>query len=152
MERLQKDNGKCTQAGNIHQKGWVVLNTDGAFRGNSGPAGGVLRGYRGEWLRSFAEGMGHCTLMKAEIKAVYKGLQLTNSMNIPKLGVQLDAQIVAGSSAWTMERAPLLRRCTNLSKSYAWEIRVTHYYREANQVADKLADMGVELSSCCNVY
>jgi len=29
---------------------------------------------------------------------------------------------------------------------HRWEVKITHYYREANQVTDKLANMGVNMS------
>lgn len=44
-------------------EGWILLNTDGASKGNPGPAGGggVFRGFRGEWLCGFSENIGSCT-------------------------------------------------------------------------------------------
>ena len=33
-----------------------------------------------------------------------------------------------------------------------WEIRITHCFREANQVADKLANMGIECSLEVRTY
>jgi len=56
------------------------------------------------------------------------------------------------SLAWTREHEPLLRRCASLVKFPGWEVRITHCYRETNQVADKLANMGVELDLRCNTY
>jgi len=92
----------------------------------------MLRGHEGEWLSGFAEGVGHCTSMKAEIKTVYKGPQLAKSMTISKLWVQLDSLMVVGmlrgSLAWTMEHEPLLRRCANLVQSHGWEAVITHCY------------------------
>ena len=40
--------------------GWMVLNTDGAAKGNPGPtgAGGVLQGDAGEWVTRFSEYLG----------------------------------------------------------------------------------------------
>ena len=45
-----------------------------------------------------------------------------------------------------------LTRCTKLIQTHGWEVRITHCYQEANHVADKLVNIGVELSSGCNVY
>ena len=54
---------------------WATLNTDGASKGNPGPAGGgVIRGHRGEWICGFVENMGICTSTKAKLKAVLRGL------------------------------------------------------------------------------
>jgi len=56
--------------------GWRVLNTDGAVKGGTGPAGagGVLRDDKGEWILGFSEYLGHCTAIKAEIRAALRGL------------------------------------------------------------------------------
>lgn len=58
--------------------GWILLNTDGAAKGNPGPAGGggVFRDTRGNWICGFAEGMGRCTSVRAELKAILRGLQV----------------------------------------------------------------------------
>ncbi|KAJ8428422.1 LOW QUALITY PROTEIN: hypothetical protein Cgig2_003124 [Carnegiea gigantea] len=42
------------------REGWVLLNTDGAVKGNPGPAacGGILRNDSGEWLAGFTEALG----------------------------------------------------------------------------------------------
>ena len=39
--------------------GWVLMNTDGAAKGNPGPAacGGILRNGRGEWIGGFIESL-----------------------------------------------------------------------------------------------
>jgi len=52
--------------------GWIVLNTDGVAQGNLGPAGagGVLRGSQGEWIVGFSEHLGHCSSVRAELRAV----------------------------------------------------------------------------------
>jgi len=62
--------------------GWVLVNTDGASKGNPGPAGGsgVIRGERGEWIVGFMEKMGVCTSTKAELKAVYRELRLAKCL------------------------------------------------------------------------
>ncbi|KAJ8435949.1 hypothetical protein Cgig2_023325 [Carnegiea gigantea] len=109
-------------------EGWVILNTDGASQGNSGRAGGggVIKGHRGEWLCRFTEGMGHYTSTETEIKAV-------------QLDSRLVVDMLSGRVTWSMEHVPLLRRYMKLIQA-------------PNQVADKLANMGVELHTGCNIY
>jgi len=50
-------------------KGWVLINMDGASKGNPGvlAEGGVIRGDRKEWIRGFSENFGTCTSVKAEL-------------------------------------------------------------------------------------
>lgn len=86
--------------------------TDDASNGNPSPAGGggVLRGHQhqGDWQCSLGEEMGYYTSMKAELKAVCRGLHLAKSMNIPKIWIQLDSLLVfgtlKGSITWSMSR------------------------------------------------
>ncbi|KAL9831279.1 putative ribonuclease H domain, reverse transcriptase zinc-binding domain-containing protein [Arabidopsis thaliana] len=56
--------------------GWFKLNTDGASRGNPGPAtaGGVLRDENGIWCGGFALNIGRCSAPLAELWGVYYGL------------------------------------------------------------------------------
>jgi len=93
--------------------GRTLLNTNGASKGNPGRAcgGGVLRGDRGEWLCGFGESMGVCTSMKAEIKAVLRGLRITRSLAITRLWVQVDSLslvgLLKGDSQACAEHAPI---------------------------------------------
>ena len=96
-----------------------------------------------------------CTSMKAELKALYRGLQLAKSMNIEKLWVQLDSLVVVsmlnGNNSWSREHEPLMDRCKKLIQSQDWEIKISHCYRETNQVVDKLDNMRIDLISSCNI-
>ena len=39
---------------------------------------------------------------------------------------------------------PHITQCKQLIERDDWEIKITHYYREANQVAEKLANLGLD--------
>ena len=41
------------------------------------------------------------------------------------------------------EHKPLITQCKNLIEQSDWEVKVPHCYREANQVVDKLANLGI---------
>jgi len=128
-------------------EGWIILNTDGAAKGNPGPtgAGGVLRGDKGEWLVGFLENLGHCSSIKAEFKAVWRGLNLANEMQAQRVWLQIDSKIVVSmltrQTQWHPEHRVILQKCSSLLEWVGWEVRVTHCFREANQVADFLAKM-----------
>ena len=49
------------------ERGWKVLNIDGAVSGNPARAGagGVIRGEDGEWILGFSEKVGQCSVTKA---------------------------------------------------------------------------------------
>ena len=88
---------------------WVLLNIDGAAKGNLGPAAcfGVLRSDREEWLGVFTESLGWCSSLKAELKATYNGLKLARELRLNKVWVQSDSRTVMemlkGHFAWCLE-------------------------------------------------
>jgi len=51
--------------------------------------------------------------------------------------------MLAGHKPWHPEYSFLLQQCQNLLNWGGWEVKVNHCFREANQVADKLAQMGL---------
>ena len=50
------------------------------------------------------------------------------------------------------ECSGIIQQCKNLMGWGAWEVRITHCFREANQVADRLASMGLEGSLGVRTY
>ena len=50
------------------------------------------------------------------------------------------------------EYSGILQQCKTLMAREDWEVRVTHCFREANQVADKLANMGIEGNLGVKIY
>ena len=138
--------------------GWMVLNTDGASKGNSGVAGdgGVLRGDKGEWICEFGESMGICTSMKAEFKAVLRGLRIGKSLGVTKLWVQVDsstlARLLKGDFQCSVAHMLLLHQCQELINQVGWQVTISHCFREANKVADALANIGCNLQSGVAMY
>ncbi|KAL0454967.1 UNVERIFIED_CONTAM: putative ribonuclease H protein [Sesamum latifolium] len=60
------------------QEGWFKLNTDGTSKGNPGisDAGGIPRDHLGRVIFAFQEPLGDTTNTKAELQAIYRGLQI----------------------------------------------------------------------------
>lgn len=77
---------------------WILLNRDDASKGNLGPAGGVgiFRGPRGEWICAFAENMGTCSSVWAEMKVVLRGAKIARECRFSKVWVQSDSMLTAG--------------------------------------------------------
>ncbi|CAA7040435.1 unnamed protein product [Microthlaspi erraticum] len=127
------------------QANWKKLNTDGASRGNPGlaTAGGVIRDGEGQWCCGFALNIGHCTAPMAELWRVYYGLCIAWEKGITRLEVEVDSLMVVGflhtGICDTHPLSFLIHLCHGfLTKD--WEVRVTHVYREANRLADGLAN------------
>ena len=99
---------------------WMVLNTDGAVKGNLGPAGsgGVLRGDKGEWITGFSESLGHCSSIRAELRVVLRGLKLAQAAHVQKLCFQVDLKVVVHmltcQNQWQPRHRFLVQECQTL--------------------------------------
>ena len=71
-------------------------------------------------------------------------------MGISKLWIQLDSKVLVemlkGIRSLCPQHKFILQQCKDLIAWEDWEIRVTHCFREANQVADRLANLGITAS------
>jgi len=138
--------------------GWMILNIDGASKGNPGPAweGGVTCDHQGHWVCGFIENMGCCTSTKAELKAILRGLRIAKEKRLTKILVRIDLQLAVNmlnsNSPRNTEHAPIIAHCRYLIKQQDWEVIIDHCYWEANQVADKLANIAVSWSSSCTIF
>ncbi|CAA7024806.1 unnamed protein product [Microthlaspi erraticum] len=130
--------------------GWVKLNTDGASRGNPGmaAAGGVLWDERGSWSRGFALNIGVCNAPLAELWGVYYGLLMAWESKAQRVTVEVDSEMIVGFLLTEISDANplsfLVRLCHGfISKD--WIVRISHMYREANRLADGLANYAFSL-------
>ncbi|KAG7558925.1 Ribonuclease H-like superfamily [Arabidopsis thaliana x Arabidopsis arenosa] len=130
---------------------WVTINTDGASHGNPGPAtaAGALREGNGTWLGGFALNIGVCTAPVAELWGVYYGLVIAWEGGFRRVILEVDSALVVGFLQSGVEDthplAFLVRLCHGFI-SRDWLVRVTHVYREANRLADGLANYAFSLS------
>jgi len=109
----------------------------------------VLRGREGEWLGGFSLNIGRCTAPVAELWGVYYGLYLAWEKKVSRVELEVDSALVVGFlKTGVSERHPLsflVRLCHGfLSKD--WIVRISHVYREANRLADGLANYAFSLS------
>lgn len=130
--------------------GWFKMNTDGASRGNPGLAAAeaVLRDENGVWVCGFAFNIGVCSAPLAELWGVYYGLYMAWERGIPKLLLEVDSEIVVGFFTSGISDSHPLSFLVCLCYGFFsrdWLVRVTHVYREANCVADGLANHAFSL-------
>ena len=131
--------------------GWCKLNTDGASRGNPGlaTAGGVMRDENGEWQGGFAVNIGICSATLAELWGVYYGFVIAWENGIRRLEVEVDSATVVGFLKTGIHDAHplsfLVRLCYGFI-SRDWLVKISHVYREANCLADGLANYAFSLS------
>lgn len=126
----------------------MKLNTDGSSKGNPGPAGfgGVFREERGHWVIGFYGRLEDCTSLEAELWGIFRGLEMVKSQNMEALEIDSDSAsaiaLIKGDGPVNSPQLVLIQECRALLE--ATGCTLNHIYREGNQVADKLANMGVE--------
>ncbi|XP_031402735.1 uncharacterized protein LOC116212324 [Punica granatum] len=135
---------------NRPSRGWIKLNTDGASKGNPGPAGagGVLRKEDGVWTASFARNVGIATAVVAELWGVLSGLELAWELGYRLVLLEVDSLLVTRLIAGSGPRAPQLRTIVREIRSWLerdWQVEVSHQYREGNSVADWMARWSLSL-------
>ncbi|KAG7552362.1 Ribonuclease H-like superfamily [Arabidopsis thaliana x Arabidopsis arenosa] len=130
---------------------WLKLNTDGTSHGNPGlaTAGGVLRDSTGQRRGGFALNIGICSAPLAELQRVYYGLYIAWGKSITRLEVEVDSELVVGFlNKGISDSHPLsflVRLCHGFLSRH-WIVRVSLVYREANRLADGLANYAFTLT------
>ena len=128
----------------------VIVHTDGAARGNPGPAGAgaVITSTDGEVLAEIAEGLGHATNNVAEYTAAILGLERAAELGARRVTLRTDSQLLVQQLAGryrvkAVHLVPLWRRVRELAAGFE-RIRFEHVPRERNVEADRLANAGVD--------
>jgi|SRR5215471_7757924 len=126
------------------------LFSDGAARGNPGPAGAgaLLRSQGGEVLAEISEYLGETTNNQAEYQALLLGLKKAQELKLTTLKVFLDSELVVKQlngdyKVKHPDLIPLYREVVALLKKFP-SIAVAHVYREKNKEADKLANLAID--------
>ncbi|KAL0462851.1 UNVERIFIED_CONTAM: hypothetical protein Slati_0172700 [Sesamum latifolium] len=80
-------------------KEFFKLNIDGASKENSGPAGagGIIRDCEDLFIAGFAYSIGITTNNRAELWALWIGLQLAQDFDIHKLIIETDSMYIVNS-------------------------------------------------------
>ncbi|XVF79053.1 hypothetical protein PTKIN_Ptkin14bG0188900 [Pterospermum kingtungense] len=135
--------------------GFVKFNVDGSSLGNPGPSGigGILRDYLGRELIKFSKFVGFSDSNMVELMAIREAVVLfvtTQWVVDESLILECDSRNAVSwvanpdTAPWRM-RNLLNHICNLLKKTKAW--KVTHIFRECNQVADSLAKEGASRDS-----
>ena len=126
------------------------LFTDGAARGNPGPAGlgVVIEDDQGLRLRGLCRYIGTATNNQAEYLAVIEGLRAVEEWQPDRLEVYLDSKLVVEQLAgrFRVKNAALMslsRQASDLLKRFG-QVSITHVPREKNKGADALANKAID--------
>jgi len=129
----------------------LILHTDGAAKGNPGPAGiGVALyadGNEAEPIGVIAEPIEDTTNNVAEYRALLRGLSEALLRGADEVEVRTDSELMARQIAGQYRVTapgilPLYAEATLLLARFT-RARVIHVRRERNALADKLANQGV---------
>ena len=128
----------------------VVINCDGAARGNPGPAGAgaVVVDDEGTVLAEVAEGLGETTNNVAEYTAAIRGLEEAERLGAKRVVLRSDSQLLVNQLTGryrvkTAHLVPLHRRIRELVVGFD-RVTFEHVPRERNVEADRLANLGVD--------
>ncbi|KAJ1402723.1 Ribonuclease H domain [Sesbania bispinosa] len=134
--------------------GWFKINCDGSFRSGSNQAscGGIIMNALGVPLCDFASHLGDCSITLAEIWDILHGLKVAKSHNCMHVIVESDSLVairlcVKGTSKFHPASQLVLEIHRYLSSFVA--VKWQHVFREANQVADRMANLGHDVN--CNL-
>ncbi|MGH2429170.1 MAG: ribonuclease HI family protein [Candidatus Limnocylindria bacterium] len=127
------------------------MHTDGAARGNPGPAGAgaVLRdAATGEVLAEIAEPLGRATNNVAEWTAVLLALEQAARLGATHVDLRMDSELVARQIAGTYRvkhpgLMPIHARVMELLQRFAG-YTVGHVPRELNKEADRLSNVAID--------
>lgn len=133
----------------------LIINTDGASRGNPGPAsyGFVIKdASSGVILHQEGQVIGHATNNVAEYKAVLSSLEYVNQHYSKKAPHQIqvitDSQLIASQLAGLYKiKQPHLRQLFEKIKSIEFDLGSVSYKnvpRLQNFIADRLANLALD--------
>lgn len=128
----------------------AILWSDGAARGNPGPAGigAVLKSRDGDLLAECSDYLGHTTNNVAEYRALISGLERASQLGIERLEVRADSELMIKQlrGQYRVKNPglkPLFEQAKQLLARFA-QVQLTHVRREHNSEADRLANLGID--------
>lgn len=128
----------------------VIVHTDGASRGNPGPAaiGVVITDRQGRVLLELGEALPRTTNNVAEYTAVIRALERARELGARRVQCLMDSQLVVRqlNGSYKVKHAdmlPLYRRVLELVQQFE-DVTFTHVPRELNAEADRLANVALD--------
>jgi len=130
----------------------IIINVDGASRGNPGPAaiGVVLKNEKAQLLSSISDSIGITTNNQAEYQALIAGLKKAISMGASAAEIRSDSELIVRQMLGIyrvkkQQLIPLHQEARRLAGSLA-SFKIISVSREENREADKLANMALDKS------
>ncbi len=124
----------------------VIIFTDGASRGNPGPAAiaAIIHDETGKPIASLAQRIGTTTNNEAEYRAIIAGLQKAVSLGVREVELKSDSELVVKQLNGSYRvKAPALKPLYQQVKKlqgFVERLTITHISRRQNTRADRLAN------------
>lgn len=129
---------------------WLIVFSDGAARGNPGPAGigGQARDDKGKVLLEVREFLGETTNNVAEYHALIRVLEAAAGLGYGCVRIYTDSdllanQVTGGFKVKSESLRPLVARVRSLLEAYR-AVQVEHVPREKNTACDRLANRAID--------
>ena len=129
----------------------VVIHTDGASRGNPGPAaiGVTIKDERGRFITSISQRIGKATNNQAEYRAIIAALEEATRLGARRVDIKMDSELVVKqiNGEYRVKKAtlkPLYQQVKQLL-SLLEGFTITHIPRRQNAEADKLANKALDM-------
>jgi len=126
------------------------IHTDGAARGNPGPAGAgiVIHNEAGQELRKLYKYLGEMTNNQAEYTALIYALKIAEQMGASEVDFFLDSELVVRQlrreyKVKNLKLKPLFEEVLGLMASLG-QVTLNYVPREANAEADRLANWAID--------
>ena len=146
---LKKDNPRLTIRWKNPPIGWIKGNFDGVAKGNLGRegCGGILRDHVGNIIDAIVVPIGHYKSHISEATAALYTMKLVADLGCPKLWLEGDSNIInilsnKISITWSIEA--MVMEIKSLINKFE-KVIISHTYREANGVADWVANHAVQM-------
>ncbi len=128
----------------------LLLETDGASRGNPGMAGigVIIKDDAGRTVDTIGEFLGVTTNNQAEYRALIKGLEAVERYHPDSVTVRLDSELVVKQMTGKYrvrhpEILPLFLQATDLAAKIP-DITFEHVLRHHNKGADEVANIAID--------
>lgn len=124
---------------------WVKCNTDGASNSQAASSGGLFRDSEANFLLGFSENVGQENAYFAELSAAMRAIEIASQQNWTQLWLESDSMLVVNAFKnhalvpWKLRNRWYNCIHTVLSMNFI----VSHIFREGNQCADILANVGL---------
>lgn len=131
----------------------LILQSDGASRGNPGPsgAGAILRDTNGAVVREISQYLGLATNNQAEYLALILALEAAISAGVAHLDLRLDSELLVKQlrgeyRVRSLQLQPLFEQAQRLLRRIG-SVSIRHVPREQNAAADRLANEAIDRHS-----